>query len=94
MFTRCNTRKVLLATTSFLVGLQFTVAQDKTVSEVGGLDPLKAAPTPAVTVSPQIAPGVFHLVMNALPDSAVPPASPFVVAPANLYSLLPENVLL
>lgn len=37
---------------------------------------------PVVTVSPSIAPGVFHLVVSALPDSAMPPASPFVVAPS------------
>jgi alpha-glucosidase len=34
---------------------------------------------PKVTVAPQIAPGVFHIVVNASPDT--PPASPFVVAP-------------
>jgi alpha-glucosidase len=35
--------------------------------------------TPTVTVDSPIAPGVFHVVMNTLPDT--PPASPFVVTP-------------
>jgi len=82
MITRSNTRKVLVAIIFFLVGLQFTAAQNRTVSEIGGPSPLKADPAPVVTVSPQIAPGVFHVLLNALQDSAMPPASPFVVAPS------------
>jgi len=44
-------------------------------------DETQTSPAPVVIVSPPIAPGVFHLVVNALIDSGVPPASPFVVAP-------------
>ena len=36
---------------------------------------------PIETVSAPIAPGVFHLVVNALPHAATPPVSPFVVVP-------------
>src|ERR1035437_2974857 len=42
---------------------------------------ISAVPVPVVTVIPPIAPGIFHLVLNALPDSAMPPVSPFVVEP-------------
>jgi hypothetical protein len=41
----------------------------------------QADTAPVVTVSPPIAPGIFHMVVNALPDSGTPPASPFIVAP-------------
>jgi alpha-glucosidase len=37
-------------------------------------------------VSAPVAPGVFHLVVNALPNSATPPASPFVVTSSESVS--------
>jgi alpha-glucosidase len=83
MITRSNTCRVLVAIIAFLVGFQFSAAQNDTASKSSTRGLLKTAPAPVVTVSQPIAPGVFHLVVNALPDSAVPPASPFVVAPGD-----------
>jgi alpha-glucosidase len=74
IFTRSNIRRVLFAGVVFLLGIQSAAAQDATASDSN-------RPQPVITVSPPIAPGVFHLVVNGLPDSAAPPASPFVVAP-------------
>jgi alpha-glucosidase len=39
---------------------------------------------PTVNVDHPIMPGIFHLVVNALPGSTVPPRSPFVLAPSEL----------
>ena len=40
--------------------------------------------TPIVTVDHPIMPGIFHLVVSALPGSTMPPQSPFVLAPSEL----------
>ncbi len=74
-FTQSSTRRALFAGVLFLLGLQTAAAQNATASDSSNLKPF-------VTLSPQVAPGVFHLVVNALPDAATPPASPFVVAPS------------
>ena len=82
MITRHNTCRVLVAIIAILVGFQFSVAQNSTASNSrSSQGSVKTTPTPVVTVNPPIAPGVFHVVVNALPGPAVPPASPFVVAP-------------
>jgi alpha-glucosidase len=80
MIIRRNACRVLVAIIAFSVAIQFSAAQNSNPSEGSSQGPLKTIPVPVVTVNPAIAPGVFHLVVNALPDSAVPPASPFVVA--------------
>jgi alpha-glucosidase len=67
-------RSVFLAAIVSFVGSQLVGAQNRPTSDSNSRAPM-------VTVNPPIAPGVFHLVINALPSSAMPPASPFVVAP-------------
>jgi alpha-glucosidase len=53
---------------------------------------ISAPHVPAITVTTPIAPGVFHLVVNALPDSATPPDSPFVVAPSESVPPPPSDL--
>ena len=81
MITRRNTREICFGILTLLVGIQFSVAQ-KTSSGNNIRDAPKNAPAPVVAIRPGIAPGVFHVVVSALPGGAVPPTSPFVVAPS------------
>jgi len=46
---------------------------------------------PVVTVDHSVTRGIFHLVVNALPDSSVPPRSPFVLAPSELTPYFPRH---
>ena len=73
IFAQSNLRGVLFAGTVFLLGIQGGTAQNRDAADSNSRRPV-------VTLSPPIAPGVFHLVVNALP--VAPAASPFVVAPS------------
>jgi alpha-glucosidase len=64
----------LVGCIAFCLGAQYVAAQNGTPSDSKGRGPV-------ISVRRPVAPGVFHLVVNALPGSVEPPASPFVVAP-------------
>jgi alpha-glucosidase len=72
---QCAIRTVLVGCVTFCLGAQYVAAQTVTPSDNNNREPV-------VTVGPRAAAGVFHIVVNALPGSAKPPASPFVVAPS------------
>jgi alpha-glucosidase len=72
MSPACRNFSTLLLATILLPGIRFAVAQDDTKA---------LSREPVITVSAPIAPGVFHLGINALQDGGVPLPSPFVVAP-------------
>ena len=71
-----NINSILLASILFALSIRYAAAQ--TYSAAGANGRIAVA-----TVSAPIAPGVFHLVINALPAAGTPPASPFVVAPGD-----------
>ncbi len=81
VFTQNNIRGVLFAGSVFLLGVHAAAAQNGAALDSNHPQDAQAGTVPVITMSPPVAPGVFHLVVNALPDAAKPPASPFVVAP-------------
>ena len=83
MITRRIAREVVFGIVAFLVGIQSSAAQNNISGGNNAWDAPKEAAAPLVTVRPAIAPGVFHVVVNALPDAGTPPTSPFVVAPSD-----------
>ena len=71
-----NIRPIAIAGIFLSLSMQCATAQ--TIHPSGSIEQ-----APVLTVSASIAPGVFHLVVGALPNAAAPPASPFIVAPSD-----------
>jgi len=76
MLSLVSLRRILLAYSAFVLSFQCVQGQNTTAAGSNS----RAI---TVSVSPPIAPGVFHLLLSASPEGVTSPASPFVVVPGD-----------